>query len=96
MVASELISDSCYPSAIDEQRPVWTEPAIMCHVPLGVELPIILPLQLVLHLTAHQGWLVNLNTLDLAPSFQFVYLGLDFITQAARIFPSLTQITGNR
>ncbi len=46
-------------------------------------------LNLVLSLVSHLGWLVNLKTLDLVPSQQFVYFGLDFDTQAALVHSSI-------
>ena len=46
-------------------------------------------LKFVFGLAIHLGWLVNLKKLDLVPSQQFIYLGLDFDMQLALVLPSL-------
>ena len=49
-------------------------------------------LKFVISLTLHLGWLINLKQSDLLPSQQFVYLDLDFDTQAAICCPSLKRV----
>ncbi len=49
-------------------------------------------LKFVISLASHLSWLSNLKKSDLVPSQQFVYLGLDFDTEAALVHPSLKHV----